>query len=323
MNMAITTGIHIHPVSIPCGFESLRGDLYLPRRAAAPAPVVLMAHDGDGDRRGSLPGHAWHFARRGMAVLVFEHAGLGDCAGTPRQWLDTDRHLAEYSAALDWLRRCPDVDGQRIALWGSQLEGGHVLVTAARHAPHVRAVVAQQPHLEGAYRNWAYPRRLRSGALWGVAFDLLASALVQPQPCIPVAPRRGAREDLPVNCGGRCRECVPAGATPINCVPARIRVSSDTYRPLRDARRIACPVLMVADSEAARSLPGVLKAAARIPDCRLEYLSPAAPGRPSSEALRGQVQLQAAFLREQLGMPPDLPAPRTAATRKRKPAAAG
>lgn len=314
--MALTTGIHIRPVSIPCGFDSLRGELYLPRRTDTPPPVVLMAHDGDGERRASLPAHAWHFARRGLAVLVFEHAGMGDCAGSPRQWLDTDRHLAEYAAALDWLRHAPEVDARRIALWGSQLEGGHVLVTAARRAAQVRAVVAQHPHLEGAFRNWSYPRRLRSGALWGVAFDLLASAPVQPQPCIPVAPRRGAREDLPSHCGGRCRDCVPEGLTPINCVPARILVSSDSYRPLRDVRRIACPVLMVADESAERRLPGVLKAAARIPDCRLEFM--AARGR-AGELLRHQVNQQAAFLRDQLGLPPD-PPPRAGPGRKRRPA---
>lgn len=313
--MAITTGIHTRPVSIPAGFDSLSGSLFLPRRGDAPAPVVIMAHECGGDRQASLSGHAWHFARRGMAVLVFEHAGLGDCVGTPRLWVDTERQLSAYGAALDWLRHCPDVDGSRVALWGSHLDGGHVLVTAARPSAQVRAVVAQSPHVEGEFRSWAYPRRLRAGALWSVAFDLLASALVQPQPCVPVSQRRGARDDLPTDCGGRCRAVVADDARPIHCVPARIRLTSANYRPLRYVRHIACPVLMMAPHDAATRLPGVLKAAGRIPGCRLE-LAPAsaAPG----DALQREVMLQSAFLREHLGLPPE-PAPRHVPTvRKRR-----
>lgn len=295
VNMAITTGIHTRPVSIPAGFDSLGATLFLPRGAAAPAPVVLMAHAA-GDRQAALSGHAWHFARRGMAVLVFEHAASGECAGAPRQWVDTDRQLAAYTAALDWLGRCREVDGGRIALWGSHLDGGHALVAAARHSRRVRAVVAHCPHLEGEFRSWTYPRRLRAGALWSVAFDLLASALAQPQPCIPVAPRRGPRPDLPTDCGGRCRAAVAAGDRPINCVPARILLTSPSYRPLRDVRHIVCPVLMVAP-EAGQS-PALAKAAGRIPDCRLDVVPAGA------QALQQDVMRQAAFLAEHLGLPP-------------------
>lgn len=312
--MAITTGIHTRQVSIPAGFDSLGATLFLPRAAAAPVPVVLMAQGCGGNRNGSLSGHAWHFARRGLAVLVFEHLAMGECHSAPRQWVDTDRQLAAYAAALDWLEQCTEVDGSRVALWGSRLDGGHVLVTAARQSARVRAVVAQSPHLEGEYRRWIYPRRLRGGALWSVAYDLLASALAQPDPCIPVAPRRGPRPELPGDCGGRCRIGVAHGDRPINCVPARILLTSPGYRPLKELRRISCPVLLTAPAADATGLAALQRAAERIPDCRVEAAPAGAP------ALQQEVLLQGAFLCEHLGLPAPGASTPGAGARKRRPA---
>lgn len=149
--------IHIKPVSFAVQDEPLRGDLFLPRGVARPA-VVLMAQGFGGEGHPCQPEHAWHFAARGLAVLVFEHRPVAAGADRRRSLLDPERHLDDYAAALAFLRDCPDVDVRRIAVWGSSLGGGHALVTAARHPGEVRAVVAQVPHVDGACQAPAVPR---------------------------------------------------------------------------------------------------------------------------------------------------------------------
>ena len=83
-----------------------------------------------------------------MAALVFTYRNLGDSGWTPRQVLSMPKQLADWDAALDYVAGLPEVDGDRIAVWGSSLGGGHAIAVAARH-PELRAAVAQCPFTDG------------------------------------------------------------------------------------------------------------------------------------------------------------------------------
>jgi len=50
--------------------------------------------------------------------------------------------MEDYRSALTWLSLQPEVDSDRLGVWGTSFSGGHVIHVAA-HDPRVKAVVSQ------------------------------------------------------------------------------------------------------------------------------------------------------------------------------------
>ncbi|MGH9009201.1 MAG: alpha/beta hydrolase, partial [Acidimicrobiia bacterium] len=123
--------------------------VYLPDTASdSPLPVVVMGHGLGATRELGLAPYAERFVAAGLAVLVFTYRNLGDSGGQQRQVLSMTKQLADWDAALDYAAGLPEVDGDRVAVWGSSLGGGHAMAVAARH-PELRAAVAQCPFTDG------------------------------------------------------------------------------------------------------------------------------------------------------------------------------
>ena len=106
--------------------------LYLPDSASESAVpiVVVMGHGLGGTREMGLAPHAERFVRAGMAVLAFTYRHLGDSGGEPRQVLSMTKQLADWDAALEYAAGLPEVDGSRVAVWGTSLGGGHAIAVA-------------------------------------------------------------------------------------------------------------------------------------------------------------------------------------------------
>jgi fermentation-respiration switch protein FrsA (DUF1100 family) len=104
-----------------------------------------MAHGFGAVKQFKLPEYAERFARRGLAVLLFDYRTFGGSEGEPRQWVSPSRHCADWQSAVDYVRQqlCSQVDVSRMCLWGTSFAGGHVLVTAANNPANVVAVVSQ------------------------------------------------------------------------------------------------------------------------------------------------------------------------------------
>lgn len=284
--------IHVKPVLFAAGKELLSAQLYLPRGVSRP-PVLLMAHGFGSERRQCLPGYAWHFADRGMAVLVFDYRQVGEANSRPRQQINPRRHLEDYAAALAFAQAHPELDGDRIALWGINLSGGHALVTAARYPGAVRAVVAQSPHVDGGFRADTYPSRLSHGAFWHPTLDLVGSALAQPAIGIPMPARRGPRGIA-----------APLTADWDHSIPARIHVRVPCYRPILELGAIRCPTLVITLPGADAAQGSALShAVAAIPGGRLERLAAVPRLSGSGDDFRDLVRLQADFLCHVLAIP--------------------
>lgn len=123
--------------------DTLRGWLYLPDGVTRP-PLVVMAHGFVGYREWVVPA-AEAFTARGLACLVYDHPCFGASDGVPRQEVDPVRQLHGLRDAITFGARLPEVDGERIALWGTSLCGALVLAVAALDGHRVRAVVSQVP----------------------------------------------------------------------------------------------------------------------------------------------------------------------------------
>lgn len=294
------TAFQVKPVGFAVAGDTLRADLYLPTGVQQP-PVVVMAHGFGGERRFRLPAFAEYFASNGLAVLLFDYRGFGDSQGQPRGFVDPERHLEDYAGAVAFARSLPEVDGARVALWGTSFSGGHSLVTAARDAG-IRAVVAQVPHVDGLVSALGYPPRLLPKASWLAARDVLAAMRGQEPVRMPIVARAGACCLAGPDCYDGYLRMIPAGSDWQRDVPARILFTIMTYRPVSEAANIKAPVLMVASpTDSLIPFSATQKTAARIPDCRLELIEGGHFDPYVGAGFEHVVKLECDFLKEKLG----------------------
>jgi pimeloyl-ACP methyl ester carboxylesterase len=245
-----------------------RAWVYTPRAGAArPAPCIVMAHGLGGTRDAALEPYAQAFAQAGFFVLLFDYRYLGASDGAPRQLISIPRQLEDWAAAIAFARCMAGVDPRRIALWGSSLSGGHVLVAAARD-PEIAAVSAQCPMLDGA----AAARMLAKDTGLATFLRLGAAALVDrarallglsPYYVPLVAPPGQFAAMASHDAFAGCNAIMPPGWR--NEVAARIFLVLPCYRPIRAAKSVKCPVLLIAcEKDSVTSPQTVIAAAAQL-----------------------------------------------------------
>jgi fermentation-respiration switch protein FrsA (DUF1100 family) len=127
---------------------TLRGWLYVPDDGAGSHPTVVMAHGFSAVKEMYLDRFAEAFADAGLAALVFDNRNFGASDGLPRQEVDPWQQVNDYRAAITYATTRPEVDGDRIGVWGSSYSGGHVLVVGAIDR-RVKCVVSQVPLISG------------------------------------------------------------------------------------------------------------------------------------------------------------------------------
>lgn len=293
--------MHIESLEFRVGADLLRADWYRPAGSARP-PVVVMGHGFGAERRFGLPVFAERLCSAGLAVLLFDYRGFGDSEGAPRGLVDPGRHLADFAAAVRCAQELKEVDGARLALWGTSFGGGHVLMTAARRRD-IAAVVAQVPHVDGLASALRYPPRLLPGAVWRALRDLAAAALGRAPVRVPIVGHTGVRCLAPPDCYDGYRRLVPVGAVWQENVPARILLTILGYRPIRAVHRIQTPVLIVAaEHDSLIPFATTCKTAARIARCQFEVLPVGHFDLYQGPWFEQNIALQVAFLRRHLGL---------------------
>ncbi len=135
---------------------SCAGWLYVPDELdGGRAPAVVMAHGFSAVKEMYLANFAEKFVEAGLVVLVFDYRYFGDSEGEPRGRLIPSEQREDYRNAISWISQRPEVDPERIGVWGSSYSGGHVLHLGAFDR-RIKAVVAQVPLVDG----WANATRL-------------------------------------------------------------------------------------------------------------------------------------------------------------------
>jgi fermentation-respiration switch protein FrsA (DUF1100 family) len=167
---------------------TLRGWFY-PAASADAAACVVVQHGFSGTKEQYLDNYAECFQAAGLAVLVYDHPGFGasdPIPGTPRLEIDPWQQVRCIQDAITYAQGRPDVDGERIGLWGSSYGGAHALVVAASDR-RVKAVVSQVPPVSGSasFREFI---RIDQWAMMDAAFagDRLARAAGAEPGMLPV-----------------------------------------------------------------------------------------------------------------------------------------
>ncbi len=111
----------IRAVEVPYQGRSVPGYLHLPPGtepgATARLPLVVMVSGMDAFKELTLFASADRYLSRGMAALVIDGPGQGSCL--PREiWYDPTTYGAVGVAAYETAAAAPEVDPERIMMWG-------------------------------------------------------------------------------------------------------------------------------------------------------------------------------------------------------------
>ena len=139
-------------VEFTSGGETIRGDLLLPE-GDGPFPVVVMAGGWCYVKELRQPQYAAEFVKRGLAALIFDYRRMGASDGEPRQHIEPWDQIEDYKNAITFAENLPEIDENRIGIWGISYSGGHVLIVAATD-PRVKSVVSNVPVIDGHETMW-------------------------------------------------------------------------------------------------------------------------------------------------------------------------
>jgi len=128
------------------------GWLYVPDnlKSGEKAPAIVMAHGFSATKEQHLSKFAELFMKNGFVVLVFDYRFLGASEGEPRGQVIWYDQIEDYLNAISWVCDQPQVDINRIGVWGTSFSGAHVLSVAA-YDRRVKAVVSQVPGIGGGF----------------------------------------------------------------------------------------------------------------------------------------------------------------------------
>lgn len=120
----------------------LAATLYAPE-ASAPLPAVLLLHGSGPDGRDNpyYQQLVTEFARRGIAVFVYDKRGSGASSGDWRE-VPFTALIDDAEAALRQLRRHPWIDSTRVGIWGGS-EGATIAALVAARVPSTAFLIVQ------------------------------------------------------------------------------------------------------------------------------------------------------------------------------------
>ena len=291
------------------GFRSrgirCEGDLYRPPADAEPPwPAVVMANVFAADRAWGLDRFAERFAEAGLVAYAFDYGHHGTSEGAPRRLVDPGRQLADWRAALERVRAVPQVDADRVAVWGASFSGGHVLAVADRD-PDVRAVVSLVPFVDGRAvmaHQTAHLGGLERARAFGTALaDRLLGAVGLGPVEVPIVsePHGGGLVDTPGAEAGFL-SIVPEGTPVVNRMPARVVLDLPFYRPGVGVDLDVPVHLVIAEEDRLLPVEPMAALAERLPDAIVHRIDGAHFDAFLDPWFDDVVERQVAFLREAL-----------------------
>ncbi|HMF91987.1 MAG TPA: alpha/beta fold hydrolase [Candidatus Angelobacter sp.] len=127
-------------VSFQNGGVRLAGTLLLPATKSR-TPAIVFVQGAGPETRSASRFLAEYFASRGMAALIYDKRGAGASTGD-WQHSSFEDLAGDTDAALDYLKKRPEVDPARVGMFGSS-QGGWIAPLAATRTSRVCFVVVK------------------------------------------------------------------------------------------------------------------------------------------------------------------------------------
>jgi fermentation-respiration switch protein FrsA (DUF1100 family) len=122
--------------------------LYIPDSGSGPFPAIVLSHGFGAVKEMALDRYSDVFCTAGFACLLYDHRNTGSSGGAPRGEIDPWQQVSDMRDAITYVGSRPEVDPDRIGLWGTSYSGGHSLVVAATDG-RVKCIVAVVPTISG------------------------------------------------------------------------------------------------------------------------------------------------------------------------------
>jgi fermentation-respiration switch protein FrsA (DUF1100 family) len=130
-----------------------RGWFFTPDEGKPPFPCITMAMGANYVKEFPIiKVHTEEFIRHGLACVVFDYRSFGASDGLPRQHLDGPAQVEDCRNAISLAETLPNVDRERLGLWGTSLGGGHALIVAAMDS-RIKCTVSIFPVADGYDQN--------------------------------------------------------------------------------------------------------------------------------------------------------------------------
>lgn len=127
--------------------QTIVADLYQPDENTLSAPAILLCHGFAGVKELLLPAFAEYFASSGYVAMTFDYRGFGGSGGDPGRLVPT-LQVEDIKSAISFLAELPEVDPNRIGLWGTSFGGANAVVAAAEDK-RVKALSVQLTFADG------------------------------------------------------------------------------------------------------------------------------------------------------------------------------
>ncbi len=120
---------------------TLAADMYIPKDAEGKLAAIAVSGPFGAVKEQSSGLYAQQLAERGFLTIAFDPSFTGESGGEPRRVASPDINVEDFSAAVDFLSTCPEVDPERIGILGICGWGG-IAIQAAINDPRIKATVA-------------------------------------------------------------------------------------------------------------------------------------------------------------------------------------
>src|ERR1700736_1088073 len=126
-------------VGFSSGDVTLAASLFMPA-GKTPHPGIVLIGGSGGARRGDLSEYAQHLRSLGFCALTYDKRGNGESTG---DWTTSslDDLAGDAAAAIAYLRKLPQVDPNRVGVWGVSQAGWIIPLLSARLSDLAFAIV--------------------------------------------------------------------------------------------------------------------------------------------------------------------------------------
>ena len=120
---------------------TLAADMYIPKDTEGKLAAITVSGPFGAVKEQSSGLYAQQLAERGFLTIAFDPSFTGESGGEPRRVASPDINVEDFSAAVDFLSTCTEVDPERIGILGICGWGG-IASQAAINDPRIKATVA-------------------------------------------------------------------------------------------------------------------------------------------------------------------------------------
>ena len=119
------------------------GDLYYPAdyKEGNIYPIIILCHGFAGIKQVMIPPYAEKFTQAGFLSLIFDYRGFGESEGTKGRLVPAEQ-IVDIRNAISFVRSLPEVNSEKIGLWGTSFGGANAISVAAVDK-RVKCIVSQ------------------------------------------------------------------------------------------------------------------------------------------------------------------------------------